>query len=262
MKKRDKISFSLIAHNEEHNIKRCLESIKWADEIILVDCASTDKTVRIAKKYTKKIYHQKNNPNLNINKSFGISKAKHNWIFYIDPDEEVSLDLKNKILKILQNDSLFNAYRMPRKNFYIFNFLKYGGNYPDYQIRLFKKNHAKFLKKHVHEKLIIKGETGTLKTPLLHYPYNTIKEYIKKLNFYTNFQADFWHVNKKKINIIGLLYIFFIKSYIKFIKKYILKFGFLDGMAGLFAAFSNSLTIIISNFKLFELYQKKNKKNN
>ncbi len=138
MKNQDKISFSLIAHNEGHNIQRCLESIKWANEIIVVDCESTDNTIKITKKYTKKIYHRKNETNLNINKSFGISRAKNKWIFYIDPDEEISNSLKKEILNILKNKSEYTAYKMPRKSFYVFNFLKYGENNPDFQTRLFK----------------------------------------------------------------------------------------------------------------------------
>lgn len=254
MKNKAKISFSIIAHNEEHNIKRCLESIKWADEIILVDCESTDRTVKIAKQYTKKIYPRENNPNLNINKSFGISMAKNKWIFYIDPDEEVSGDLKKEIFNIIRDDSRYNAYKIPRKSFYIFNFLKFGENYPDYQIRLFKQGYAKFPNKHVHEKLQVKGNIGKLKSLMFHYPYQSIQEYIKKLDFYTDFQADFLFKAHKKMPLIKLLYVVFFKSGIKFLKKYFIKLGFLDGAAGLFAAFTHSITIIVSNFKLYEKY--------
>lgn len=257
MDKTEKISFTLIAHNEEQNIKNCLESIKWADEIIVIDCDSTDKTVQIAKKYTNKIYYRKNNPNLNINKSYGIAKAKNNWIFYIDPDEVISTELRGEIKLILENNSIYSAFKIPRKNYFIFKFLKFGGNYPDYQLRFFKKTLAYFPNKHVHEKLIVNGKIGTLTKSLLHFPYKSIKEYIKKLNFYTDFQANYWFQHNKKVNFLNLLYIVFIKANIKFINKYFIKLGFLDSASGLFASLTNSFTLIISYFKLFELIKKK-----
>ncbi|MBU1077712.1 MAG: glycosyltransferase family 2 protein [Spirochaetes bacterium] len=257
MKKQEKISFSLIAHNEEQNIGRCMQSIKWADEIILIDCASTDRTVPIAKKYTKKIFHRKNDANLNINKSFGISKTKNKWVFYIDPDEQVTPSLKREILSVLKNDQDCNAFKIPRKNFYIFRFLKHGGNYPDYQVRLFKKDKAEFPNRHVHEKLHVKGKTGKLNSPFNHYPYSSIKEYIQKLNFYTSFQSKFWFDAGVRTNMIKLLFFIFFRSNFMFIKKYFLKLGFLDGLAGLFAALGHSATYIISNFKLYELLNKK-----
>src|SRR5208283_5034022 len=98
-----------------------------------------------------------------------------------------------------KNDSIYSAFKIPRKNYFIFKFLKFGGNYPDYQLRFFKKNLAYFPNKHVHEKLIVNGKIGALTKSLLHFPYKSIKEYIKKLNFYTDFQANYWFQLNKKI---------------------------------------------------------------
>lgn len=258
--KKIKISFSLIAHNEEKHIKRCLESIKWADEIIVVDCESKDNTVKIAKKYTDKIYKRKNNPNLNINKSFGISKTNGEWIFYIDPDEEITSELKSEILNLINNETEYAAFKIPRLNYYVFGFLKHGGNYPDHQIRLFKRNKAYFPNRHVHERLIVNGKIGKLKNPMKHYPYLTISEYIKKLNFYTDFQVDFWIKTKKKITKFKLIYNITFMPLIKFFERFFIKAGFLDGSAGLFAALSNSFTHIISYLKLYEKFTRIKKK--
>ncbi len=247
-----KISFTLIAHNEEKNIKRCLESIKWADEIIVVDCESKDKTAAIAKKYTNKIYRKKNNPNLNINKSFGISKARGEWIFYIDPDEVITQELKEEIIKTINSDTKYNGFKLPRLNYYAFGFLRHGGNYPDTQLRLFRRGKAKFPNKHVHERIHISGKIGRLKNHMLHYPYNSVSEYIKKINFYTDFQVNYWLKENKKLTRFDLLFNITYKPIQKFIERFIIKAGFLDGTAGFFAAFTNSITHIINYLKLYE----------
>ncbi len=255
MKNKIKLSFSLIAHNEEKNIKRCLESIKWADEIIVVDCESSDNTVKIAGKYTKNIFHKKNNANLNINKSFGISKAKGEWIFYIDPDEVITKNLKKEILHIINSDTEYSGFKLPRLNYYGFGFLHHGGNYPDTQLRLFKKGKAKFPNKHVHERLKVDGKVGRLKNYMLNYPYNTVSEYINKLNFYTDFQTDYWIKRGKKLTKTGLILNITYKPIQKFFERFILKAGFLDGLAGFFAAFTNSITHIINYLKLYEKFK-------
>ncbi len=255
MKNKIKLSFSIIAHNEEHNIKRCLESIKWANEIIVVDCESTDNTVKIAKRYTNRIYKRKNLVNLNINKSYAISKSRGEWIFYIDPDEVITPQLKEEILKVINQDTNFDGFKIPRLNYYIFGFLKHGGNYPDYQLRLFRKGKGKFPNKHVHERIVIDGKIGKLKSNMLHFPYTTISEYIKKLDFYTSFYADYWIKNRKNVNSLSLLVNLSYKPIIKFFERYVLKGGFLDGIAGFFAAFSHSTTHIITYFKFYYYYK-------
>ncbi len=257
--RRDKIklSFSIIAHNEEKNIKRCLESIKWADEIILVDCESNDKTVEIAKRYNVKIFKRKNNPNLNINKSFGISKAKGEWIFYIDPDEVITKELKREIIEVINSNTEYNGFKLPRLNFYAFNFLRHGGNYPDTQLRLFRKGKARFPNKHVHERIEVEGKVGRLKNYMLHYPYNTVAEYINKINFYTDFQVDYWIKKGKSINKFKFIYNITYKPLQKFFERFFLKAGFLDGVGGFFAAFTNSVTHIINYLKFYEYIKKK-----
>ncbi|HAM39051.1 MAG: hypothetical protein A2474_00885 [Elusimicrobia bacterium RIFOXYC2_FULL_34_12] len=242
------ISVSIIGHNEERNIERCLESVKWVDEIIFVDCESTDKTAEIVNRYTKNVFSCDNNPNLNVNKQFGIEQCKNSWILYLDPDEVVSGNLKKEILSIVQiEDNEIKGYFIPRKNHYFGKFLKYGGKYPDYQLRLFRNGFAKFPCKHVHERINVEGKVRKLESPLLHYPYSDISDMLKKSNFYTSRKGEYWFSKNKKSKFILL------QSLIKFFKLYIFKFGFLDGFTGFTVATMDSYNEFVSLLKLKEI---------
>ncbi|MFH1541223.1 MAG: glycosyltransferase family 2 protein [Elusimicrobiota bacterium] len=246
------ISISIIGHNEEKNIKRCLESVKWADEIIFVDCGSTDKTVEIARNYTAKIFHSENNSNLNVNKQFGINQCKNDWILYIDPDEVITEELKKEILAKIGNNVIgINSYLIPRKNFYFGKFLRFGGKYPDYQLRLVKKSFAKFPCKSVHEKISVDGQILKLKFPMFHYPYQDISDILSKSNFYTSIKAEYLFSQNKKPGL------FLTKSIVKFFRNFILKFGFLDGFTGFVTVVMDAYNEFITLLKLKELQDEK-----
>ncbi|MEW6555806.1 MAG: glycosyltransferase family 2 protein [Elusimicrobiota bacterium] len=248
------ISISIIGHNEEKNIGQCLESIKWADELIFVDCASTDKTVEIVKKYTTKIFYKENNPNLNVNKQFGIEQCNGDWILYLDPDEIITDELRNEILSVISHrSSVISGYFIPRKNFYFGRFLKFGGKYPDYQLRLFKKGFAKFPCEHVHERIYIDSKIAKLKSAILHYPYQNISDMLKKSDFYTSRKAEYMFKQNKKHSILFIISF----SKLKFFRSFILKFGFLDGFVGLIVAVMDSYNEFISFLKLKELQNEK-----
>lgn len=195
-----KISAVVSAYNEEKNIGDCLESLKWADEIIVVDNTSGDKTVQIAKKYASKIFTRANNQMLNINKNFGFDKAKGEWIINLDADERVSPELKQEISKTLALKSNFNAYKIPRKNILFGKWIQHGIWWPDHQIRLFKKTKGKFDCLHVHEKLTIAGEIGQLNNPLTHYNYRSISQFVRKMNDYTDNEAENFLKSGKQIH--------------------------------------------------------------
>ncbi|HCJ67177.1 MAG TPA: glycosyltransferase family 2 protein [Elusimicrobia bacterium] len=248
-----KLSVSIIAHNEAEHLDKCLESISWADEIIVVDCESNDNTVEVARKYTDKIFSRPNLPNLNLNKSFGIGQTKGDWILYLDPDERVSKELKEEILSCIQHPaSSINGYLTPRKNHYLGKWLRWGGQYPDRQLRLFKKGKAKFLCEHVHERIQIDGKIATLKGYLEHYPYSTINELLKKLVFYTDFQVGYLRNKGVKPNLFVAWRYLFWRPGTRFFRRYFLKLGFLDGYPGLLACLHDLLTEIFIYFKLWE----------
>lgn len=177
-----KLSVVISAYNEEVKLPACLESVAFADEIIVVDNESSDKTVEIAKKYKAKVYSRPNNLMLNVNKNYGFTKATGDWVLNLDADERVSDELKQEIQKTLnQTDSTFVGFQMPRKNIIFGRWIRHTGWYPDYHLRLFKKGKGTFAEKHVHEKLTADGDTGTLTGDLIHESYDSIMQFMQKM---------------------------------------------------------------------------------
>jgi glycosyltransferase involved in cell wall biosynthesis len=176
-----KISVVISAFNEEKNIKRCLESLSFADEIIVVDNSSSDKTAEIAKKYTSKVFTQKNNPaEIDLQKNFGFAKATNEWILSIDADEEVSKELAEEIKAVIKKKNEIDGYWIPRQNIIFGKFIQHTGWYPDPQLRLFKKGKGKYVKAHVHEALKLDGESAYLKEFIIHHHYETIAQFIRR----------------------------------------------------------------------------------
>ena len=192
----NKLSVVISAFNEEKNIERCLRSLSFADEIIVIDNSSTDKTVEIAKKFTKNIYFQKNNPKeIDLQKNFGFTKATGEWILSLDADEEVSKELSEEISKIINTKpselSNINGYWIPRKNYIFGKWIKENaGWYPDFQLRLFRKGKGRYKSQHVHEDLSVNGETEKLREHLIHHNYDSIKQYVGKIMIYAPNEAE------------------------------------------------------------------------
>ena len=252
------ISVSIIGHNEAHLLDACLQSATWADEIVYVDCESSDNSITIAKNYTDKIFSRPNNKNLNINKSFGFEQCTASWIFYLDPDERIPLKTTEWIKKEIINPKA-NAYYFPRRNHILGKWLKHGAQYPDYQLRLFQKEKARFPCRHVHEHLQIEGKIATCSHPILHYPYPDLKTYIIKYNFYTTFEAEYLFDHPPSN--LALINFTCFKPAIRFIKRYILKGGFLDGIPGLICIFFDMINFPMRYFKYLELKYRDKKEN-
>ncbi|HUD09751.1 MAG TPA: glycosyltransferase family 2 protein [Patescibacteria group bacterium] len=191
-----KVSAVISAYNEEKNIARCLKSLSFADEIIVVDNSSTDKTAEIAKKYTDKVFSQKNNPaEIDLQKNFGFEKATNEWILSIDADEEVSKELAEEVKNILKakpsSVANINGFWIPRKNLMFGKWIKENtGWYPDYQLRLFRRGKGKYESKKVHEDLVVEGETEKLQVHIIHHNYDSIEQYVKKILIYAPNEAE------------------------------------------------------------------------
>ena len=187
-----KISAVISAYNEEKNIQRCLKSLSFADEIVVVDNSSADKTGEIARKYTKKVFEQKNNPKeIDIQKNLGFDKATNEWILSIDADEEVSGELAWEIKSLIAKDVRENGFWLPRKNYIFGKWIQHSGWYPDYQLRLFRKGKGRYASTHVHENLTVEGETARLKNHIIHHNYDTVSEFINKtVNLYGTNEAE------------------------------------------------------------------------
>lgn len=225
-----KLSAVISTYNSASVLEDCLRSLKFADEIVVVDHKSLDDTVKIARKYTKHIYSQNNNPQeIDLQKNFGFEKAKGDWILSIDADERVSDELAKEIRLSIDSDNVFAAYKMPRKNIIFNKWIEHSIWWPDYQLRLFRKNKGKYTKAKVHQDIEIDGTIGELLEPLEHQNYQSISQYLTKMDQYTENEANSY-VSQN----IHFLWIDIVRMPISdFLKTFFLQEGYKDGLHGL-----------------------------
>jgi glycosyltransferase involved in cell wall biosynthesis len=244
------ITALILTYNEEKNIRECLESVEWVNEIIVVDSYSEDMTVKIAGDYTSQIY-QRRFDDFSAQRNFGLDKATSEWILVVDADERVTPELKEEIDRHLRsNRGEYTGYRIPRKNYFLGKWIKYCGWYPDYVIRLFKKADNRYSGL-VHEAIQIKGRVSKLENAFIHYTYRDLEHYLNKINQYTTLDArGKFQAGKKK----SLAYIL-LRPLLEFIKKYIFKRGFLLGKQGLFLALISAFYQFQKYVKLWELHE-------
>jgi len=242
----ERLSVIVICYNEEHRIGACLASVSWADEIVLVDSFSTDRTVEIAGHYTFRIY-QYPWQGYGRQKNIALSHASHDWILGLDADEVVSQELAREIQDILKGGPSCSGYRMPRMSFYMGRFLRHCW-YPDYKVRLFSKERARWDGREVHEDIQITGQIGTLKGNLLHYSFPSLEEHIQTLQEYTTLSSEILWKNKKRFPLHKLLG----SPLVMFFKLYLLKRGFLDGMPGLIASVMSAFHEFVKYAKYYE----------
>ncbi len=256
----DTITFVVITKNEESNIRQCLESIKWADEIIVVDSFSKDQTVKICLNYTKKIYKRQWPGIPARQRYFGCLKAKSKWIFNIDADEVVSSSLKKIIKKILKQGSEYTCFLVRRYNQILGSFwLRYHLDVwgCDYLPRLFNSEYVKVNKNSKAEGLIIKGKTIKIESPLYHYTQRNLNFWFEKINIRSNREAEM----KRKRRTVKWYHLLFITP-LAFFKSFIIRRGFADGMGGLIFSLNYMLYRTVLYMKIWEYqnikkYQKK-----
>ena len=232
---------ALAVKNEEQNLASCLSSIQGiADEIIVVDGGSTDKTIEIAKKFNTKVIQTDNPLIFHINKQKALDACQGIWILQLDADEVVTDKLQNEIKEMIKSER-YNGYYIPRKNYFWGHFMRKGGQYPDYVIRLVKRGKAVFPCKSVHEQIEIEGEVGYLKEPLLHYAYKTKNDYWRKADAYTTLTA--WKLKQEGIqkNLRNWAVYVVFKPIVTFFTIYIRHKGFVDGWYGLVFAYWSAL---------------------
>ena len=245
-----KISVVISAFNEEKMIEDCLKSAKLAaDEIILVNNTSQDSTVKISKKYTDKIFTRPNDPvMLNISKNFGFSKATGDWIISLDADERITRQLAHEIKKAVLNKD-YNGWEIPRKNIIFGKWIEHSIWWPDYNLRLFRKGFGKFAEKHVHEKLDVIGEVGKLENPMVHYNYQTVSQFIRKLDkTYTESETENYLASGKKIYWFDAIR----WPTNDFIKTFFFQKGYKDGLHGLVLSQLQAFYALIFFAKVWE----------
>lgn len=247
---REKVTATIITLDEEDNIGDCLRSVKWADEIVVVDCGSSDRTVEIARQYTDKVYHNPW-PGHKEQKNFAVDKSSNLWIFSIDADERATEELASFVLAELRAPQ-FDGYRFPRKNHFLGQWLKHGGWYPDHVLRLFRKDRGSFGGTNPHDKVILgEGKVATTSVSLLHFTYRNFSQYESKIHSYSSIMAAAAFVPGRSSRWIPLLTP--IKAVAKFLEVYVVKRGFLDGYLGLVVAMASACSAFWKYAKLWEL---------
>lgn len=243
------VSIVILTKNEEKNLEECLNPLKWCDEVIVVDDNSTDKTVEIAKKNGAEVFTRALNGDFAAQRNFGLEKAKGEWVFFVDADERVSPTLRAEITKAIgENDSIYNGFYFKREDKIWGKALKFGETMNVRLLRLAKKGIGAW-EKPVHEVWNIKGQIGIFQSPLLHYPHQTVSEFLEEINFYSTLRAEELYKAGKKSNLLEIL--FYAKA--KFFQNYFLRRGFLDGMDGFTVALIMSFHSFLVRSKLYLL---------
>jgi (heptosyl)LPS beta-1,4-glucosyltransferase len=243
------VSAIVITKNEADAIADALTSLAWADEIIVVDAESTDDTAAIARRFTERVYQRPWNGYVE-QKNHAASLATHDWIFSLDADERVPEDLSAEMRALLRTDPDARGYRMPRVSFYLGRWMRTTDMYPDYQLRLYDKRHARWEGMHVHESVkVANGRIGYLKSELQHYPYRDLSEHLIRMDRYTTLAARQMFEKGKRATRLELL----LHPPVAFARNYILKGGFRDGKPGLIISLVNSYYVMLKFAKLWEL---------
>ncbi len=235
--------------NEEHNIEAAIDSVQFADEILVVDSFSTDKTVELAKAKNARII-QREYGNSASQKNWAIPQATHDWIILVDADERINERMQQEIKDTLKNPK-HNAYWLKRQNYFMGQKLNYSGWQGDKVIRLFKRDSCSYQEKNVHSEVIVNGTTGQLKNKLDHYTYKDLEHYLEKSNRYSTWGA-YDRIEKTK-NVTA--YHFIVKPFAGFFKKYIIQLGILDGKVGLIIAGQYASYLFIRALKMWRIQQ-------
>lgn len=224
------VSIVIVTKNEEANIEAALDSVKDAAEIVVIDSFSSDRTVEICRKYTDKVF-QKEWEGYARQKQSAVDLAEGPWVFILDADERFTPELKAEVINAIKEDS-HDGFYVPRKNFFMGRWIRHGGWWPDYTLRLFKKHSGKVEDREVHEKVVVNGSAAYLKNPLVHYTYNSVSDYLKRVDIYSTLAAKELKKNGVAPNVLDFL----MRPPVTFIKMFFLRFGFLDGRFGLVLA--------------------------
>lgn len=234
------ISAIVITRDEEKNIERCLSSISWVDEIIVVDSESADRTASLARKFTPDVFiHPWEG--YSQQKNFALGKTTGEWILSIDSDEVVDERLKEEILETLSRRQSYKGFYMSRKSFIGDKWIRFGGWYPDYTLRLFRRGEGRFGERLVHEAVKVNGKKGYLKNPILHYTYEDLHDYVERQVCYARFASEEMFKKGKKATIFDLIF----RPAYNFFKSYILRLGFLEGALGLFLSVRSSIYVFM-----------------
>jgi glycosyltransferase involved in cell wall biosynthesis len=249
--RRMKLSVVIITKNEAANIEACLASVAFADERIIVDSGSTDGTIELARQAGATVIETTDWPGFGPQKNRALDAATGEWIFSIDADERVTAELQEEIVKVLGNP-VYAAFEVPRLSSFCGRFIRHSGWYPDYIVRLFRKDSARFSDHLVHERVLVHaGTAGKLKHPLIHYSYDNDSTFLRKLDQYSTLGAQQAFARGKRSSLGKAL----MHGFAAFMRSYVFKRGFLDGQAGIMVAIASAQHSYHKYFKLMLLWE-------
>jgi len=243
-----RLSLIVITYNEAHNIERCLASVPFADEKIVMDSASTDDTVSLARQYTSKVYVT-DWPGYGAQRNRALSKATGDWVLALDADEYLSQKAQQLIPQALETNDGVHGYELLFISSYCGHIIKWGDWRNDYGLCLFRREGARYTNDAAHEQVLIEGRVARLKAPINHATYDNLDQVINKINHYSSLTAQ----DKNKKGIKGSMSKALGHAFWKFFHGYVLRLGFLDGRAGLMLAISNAESTYYRYLKLAEL---------
>ncbi len=250
------VSAIVVCFNEKDNIRRCLESLRWCDEVVVVDSFSTDGTFEICRQYTDKVI-QRVWAGYRDQKAFAHSQAGKDWVLLVDADEEVSAELRNEIQQALQLDGdRYCGFAIPRLVFYLNRWWWRGGWYPDFDVRLFRRERAAWGGTDPHEKILVDGKVRRLTHPLHHYSYRNIEDHLERINRFTSISSRELAKAGKRWHLVDALG----RPAFRFFRSYVLKRGFLEGFGGFYVAVMAAVYVFLKYAKLWELELEEKKK--
>jgi len=245
---RQQVTAIVPTYNEESNIRECLESVKWADEVIVVDSFSTDSTVEICRGYGVRLV-QHEYVNSAAQKNWILPQTQHRWVLIVDADERVTAALREEIAALLAEGPKCDGYWIRRRNRFMGREVRFCGWQRDKVLRFFDRDKARYEGKHVHAEVQLKGRVGFLKSPLVHDSYRDFSSYLMKLDKYTDWGAEDLLRRGRRMTVLHLL----VRPPARFVRMYLLQLGFLDGVRGLIICTLGATSVFLKHAKLWRL---------
>ena len=246
----NRISACVTACNEENNIGRCLKSLQWCDEIVVVDSYSTDRTVEICRQYTDRVYKHEWLGYIG-QKNLIRTMATHPWVLFLDADEELSPELTQTIQDLFKSGDprRYIGYQFPRMVHYLGKWIRHGEWYPDIKLRLFLRDRGKSAGREPHDHVVVDGPVKTIRHPIFHYTYNSISDHLVTMNRFSSITAQEKYREGYRFHWTDIL----IRPWWRFLKAYFLKAGFLCGRHGILIASVSSFAVMMKYYKLWEI---------
>jgi glycosyltransferase involved in cell wall biosynthesis len=241
------VSVAIITHNEAERIRDCLQSVTWAEEVVVIDAESSDATVAICREHNAAV-HVRPWPGFARQKQFAMDQCRNEWVLSLDADERVMPELRDAVTTAIRTEEGWDGFRLARRSYFLHRWIRHGGWYPGYQVRLFKKSKTRVSQTRVHEGFLVDGRVGVLQGDIEHDSHPSLESSIAKLNRYSTLEA-LDRLERKKVR----WFDFIVHPLSAFWRKYIAQSGFRDGLPGLLLSWISALLNMVMYMKLWKL---------